>query len=83
MLHRGLNRLHEGPRFWGEPLAERTLMTISIDTEQCESTGVCAIVCPEDIIEIRNSLPVIINNLACTSCWKCAENCVSAAITVD
>jgi Fe-S-cluster-containing hydrogenase component 2 len=26
---------------------------------------------------------VIIDNPACTSCWKCAENCVSGAITVD
>ena len=82
MLHRGLNRLHEGPSFETSCFSEDA-MAISIDTEQCESTGVCAIVCPEDIIEIRNSLPVIINNLACTSCWKCAESCISSAIDVD
>ena len=58
-------------------------MTISIDTDTCESTGVCAMVCPEDIIEIRESRPVILNNLACTSCWKCAESCISGAIDVD
>jgi MinD superfamily P-loop ATPase len=58
-------------------------MTISIDADKCESTGVCAMVCPEDIIEIRESHPVILNNLACTSCWKCAESCVSGAINID
>jgi NAD-dependent dihydropyrimidine dehydrogenase PreA subunit len=58
-------------------------MAIAIDTDRCESTGVCVMVCPEDVIEIKNSRPVIINNPACTSCWKCAENCVSAAITID
>jgi Fe-S-cluster-containing hydrogenase component 2 len=26
---------------------------------------------------------VILNNLACTSCWKCAESCISGAIDVD
>jgi MinD superfamily P-loop ATPase len=58
-------------------------MTIAIDTDQCESTGVCALVCPEDIIEIRDSKPSILNNAACTSCWKCAESCISGAIDVD
>jgi ferredoxin len=24
-----------------------------------------------------------VNNLACTSCWKCAESCISSAIDVD
>ena len=58
-------------------------MGISIDTDRCESTGVCAMVCPEDVIEIRESRPVVLNNMACTSCWKCAESCISSAIEVD
>jgi len=58
-------------------------MTISIDSDACESTGVCAMVCPEDIIEIKNEYPVIINNMACTSCFKCAESCISGAIDID
>lgn len=58
-------------------------MAIVIDTDQCEQTGVCEMVCPEDVIEIRDARPVIINNAACTSCWKCAESCISGAIEVD
>ena len=58
-------------------------MSVAIDTNRCESTGVCALVCPEDIIEIRNNHPVVINNMACTSCFKCAESCISGAIDID
>ena len=82
MLHRALNRLHAGPRFGTTPF-RRTAMSVTIDTDKCESTGVCAMVCPEDIIDIRNSKPVVINQMACTSCWKCAESCISAAINID
>jgi len=82
MLHLGLNRLHEGPRFGASRFPE-DLMTISIDSDACEGTGVCAMVCPEDIIEIKNGQPVIINNTACTSCFKCAESCISSAIDID
>lgn len=58
-------------------------MRIDIDPDLCEGTGVCAMVCPEEIIEMKNNRPVVINALACTSCWKCAENCVATAITLD
>ena len=56
---------------------------ITIDTDACETSGVCSMVCPEDVIEHKDGRPVIVNNLACTSCWKCAESCVSGAIDVD
>jgi len=82
MLHRCLQPLHEGPRFGGA-IFEEEAVGISIDTNRCESTGVCEMVCPEAVIEIGNGVPVIVNNMACTSCWKCAESCVSNAIDVD
>lgn len=58
-------------------------MPITIDTDQCEASGACAVVCPEDVLEIEDGRPKIINNNACTACWKCAESCVSGAIDVD
>ena len=58
-------------------------MPITIDSEQCELSGACAVVCPEDVLEITDGRPVIINRLACTTCWKCVESCVSGAIDLD
>jgi len=58
-------------------------MPITIDPNLCEETGSCAMVCPENVIEIQDNKPVILNNPACTSCWKCAESCPSGAIDVD
>ena len=58
-------------------------MPLTIDTDQCESTGVCAMVCPEDVLDFTDGRPVIINKLACTTCWKCVEGCASGAIELD
>jgi len=44
---------------------------------------VCALVCPEDVIEMADGRPVIINKIACTTCWKCVEGCASGAIELD
>lgn len=56
---------------------------LAIDTDTCESTGVCASVCPEDVLEIRDGKPVIVALGNCTTCWICVNNCVSGAIEID
>lgn len=58
-------------------------MSVSIDTDACEASGTCAMVCPEDVLEFRDGMPVVVKNAACTNCWICVENCCSGAITVD
>lgn len=58
-------------------------MGVTIDGETCEGTGVCAIVCPEDVLEFEDGRPKIVKNAACTNCWICVENCVSGAIEID
>ena len=58
-------------------------MAITIDTDECEASGACAMVCPEDVIDLHDGRPVIVNSLACTSCWKCVESCISGAIDID
>ena len=58
-------------------------MAISIDHGLCESTGVCSLVCPEDVFEFNQNLTSLVNPSACTSCWICIENCVSGALSLD
>ena len=56
---------------------------IRIDTNACGSSGACAVVCPEDVIEFTGDKPVIVDARACTDCWICVENCSSGAIELD
>lgn len=58
-------------------------MAITIDHDLCETTGACAMVCPEDVIELVDGKPIIVNALGCTNCWICVENCPSGAIELD
>jgi NAD-dependent dihydropyrimidine dehydrogenase PreA subunit len=58
-------------------------VALTIDTDVCESTGVCAAVCPEDVLEFREGKPVIVALEQCTYCWICVNNCVSGAIELD
>ena len=58
-------------------------MAIQINYDLCESSGVCAMVCPEDVLEHENGRTVIVNRLACTDCWICIENCTAGAIELD
>ena len=56
---------------------------VRIDYDICESTGCCAMVCPEDVLAHDKGKTRIINVVACTSCWICVDNCVSGAIEID
>jgi NAD-dependent dihydropyrimidine dehydrogenase PreA subunit len=58
-------------------------MAIRIDRDLCEATGVCSMVCPEDVLEHVDGKPVIVAAQACTNCWICVENCASGAIEID
>ena len=58
-------------------------MVVTIDYDLCEATGVCAEVCPEDVLEHDNGRTNVINAAACTRCWICVDNCVSGAIEID
>jgi NAD-dependent dihydropyrimidine dehydrogenase PreA subunit len=58
-------------------------MAITIDQDLCEGAGTCAVVCPEDVLEFKDGRPIILNNMACTNCYICVENCASGAIEVD
>jgi NAD-dependent dihydropyrimidine dehydrogenase PreA subunit len=56
---------------------------VVIDYETCEATGVCAQVCPENVFEHEQGRTQVVNPQACTNCWICVDNCVSAAIEIS
>jgi ferredoxin len=57
-------------------------VVIRIDHDLCEATGVCAEICPENVIEHVDGHTTVTNPGACTECWICVENCVSGAIEI-
>jgi len=62
--------------------ARRTGAAVRIDPDLCEATGVCADVCPEEVLEHSHGTTRVINAMACTECWICIENCASGAIEI-
>ena len=56
---------------------------VKIDYGNCEATGVCSEVCPEDVLEFVDGKTRIVNPKKCTECWICVDNCVSGAIEID
>jgi NAD-dependent dihydropyrimidine dehydrogenase PreA subunit len=57
-------------------------VAIRIDYDLCDETAACAMVCPEEVIEIANGHSTIVKPEACTECWICVENCPSGAIEI-
>lgn len=60
----------------------QTAVAIRIDHDLCEATGVCAEVCPEDVLEHSAGHSKVVRPQACTECWICVENCTSGAIEI-
>ena len=57
-------------------------VVIHIDYDMCDNTGACAMVCPEDVIDVRNGSSTVVKAEACTECWLCVENCPSGAVEI-
>jgi MinD superfamily P-loop ATPase len=55
---------------------------VRIDYDVCDTSGVCAMVCPEEVLEFKEGHTHIVKPAACTECWICVENCVSGAIEI-
>jgi NAD-dependent dihydropyrimidine dehydrogenase PreA subunit len=68
------------PRFDSE---EAAMAAITIDQDTCEKTGVCSMVCPEDVFKHEDGRTEVVNPGSCTYCWLCVDNCTSGAIELD
>ncbi len=58
-------------------------MSVTINYQLCEATGVCEQVCPEDVFMHTEGVTKVIQPSACTQCWICVDNCVAGAIEID
>jgi ferredoxin len=49
-----------------------------VDSEKCTACGICADVCPEGAIEVKQQ--AVVNDEACTGCALCVSECPNGSI---
>lgn len=55
---------------------------IQFNQEKCTGCGVCAAVCPQGVIELKEKKARLTDYKRCMECAACRLNCEFAAITV-
>lgn len=60
----------------------KDVVTLGLDAEKCSGCGMCGIVCPRGVFEIRGRKATIIDRDSCMECGACALNCPAKALSV-
>ena len=61
----------------------KNVSTLKLDSDKCAGCGMCAIVCPHAVFEMKDRKSVIVDQNACMECGACALNCPFNAIQVQ
>ncbi len=56
--------------------------TLKLDEMACIGCGICEMLCPHAVFEIRDRKARIVDADGCMECGACANNCPSSAISV-
>jgi len=61
----------------------KNVSTLQMNDDKCTGCGICAIVCPHEVLVIEDKKAHIIDRDACMECGACALNCPCEAISVQ
>ncbi|MHB1393529.1 MAG: mercury methylation ferredoxin HgcB [Clostridia bacterium] len=61
----------------------KDVSTLKLDSEKCIGCGICADVCPHQILVINNGKAAVTDKDMCMECGACAKNCPTSAISVE
>jgi len=56
--------------------------TLVLNTDKCTGCGMCRIVCPHRVFDIKNGKALITDKDKCMECGACLKNCLEEAIYV-
>ena len=58
------------------------VVTLALDRDKCIGCGMCTVVCPHRILDMKGDKVEIVDKNGCIECGACAENCPVAALSV-
>lgn len=60
----------------------RNVVTLQLNPALCTGCGMCTVVCPRAVFEMRDKKAHILDKDDCMECGACALNCKHGALTV-
>jgi len=60
----------------------KDVATLELDAGKCIGCGICEMVCPHGVFEVRDGKAAVTDRDLCMECGACARNCAAAAIEV-
>ncbi len=61
----------------------KNVATLELSADKCIGCGMCVVVCPHRVFQMKDKKAVIADRDACMECGACALNCSVEAIYVE